>query len=176
MLDKFLELHKKKNLCVVSPDYGGVKRARTLAKCLNVPLAIVDKRRPAPNKVEISNILGDVENKDCLLVDDIIDTGGTIIAASKLLKEKGAKTINVMCTHAVFSNNAIDKFNQLIKEGIISDLYLSNSIPEAYNYAAKHIHVCSLAELYAQFIKIQNANKSISENLYTPFFKKINAR
>ena len=176
MMDEFLKTHKFNDLCIVSPDYGGVKRARNIANSLNAPLAIVDKRRPAPNQVEVSNILGDVKDKDCLLVDDMIDTGGTMMAASKLLKERGAKSINIMCTHALFSNNAIEKFNKCIKDGDISNIYISDSIQASYEYRSKNIHVCSLAPFYAEFIKIQSENKSISENLYGKQIEKLNAK
>lgn len=176
MLAEISEKYKNRDLCIVSPDYGGVKRARSIAQCLHVPLAIIDKRRPAPNKVEVSNVLGNVENKDCILVDDMIDTGGTILSAAKLLKEKGVKSISIMCTHAVFSNNAIDKFREAINEGIVSNLYITDSIPEANNYKSKNIHVYSLAKLYADFIKIQDKHISISSNLYKKYIDKINEK
>lgn len=176
MLSEISSNYKSKDLCIVSPDYGGVKRARSIAQCLNVPLAIIDKRRPKPNEVEVSNVLGNVEGKDCILVDDMIDTGGTILSAAKLLREKKVKSISIMCTHAVFSNNAIEKFNQAIKDGILSNLYITDSIPEANNYKSKKIHIFSLAKLYADFIKIQDKHTSISSNLYKKYIDKINEK
>lgn len=100
-----------KNLVVVSPDQGGVVRARKLAESLNTSLAIIDKRRHIANKSEVMNILGDVENKNCLLIDDMIDTGGTIINAANALKSKGANKIYVACTHGLFNGDAVEKFN-----------------------------------------------------------------
>lgn len=176
MLSEISSDYNHDDLCIVSPDYGGVKRARSIAQCLNVPLAIIDKRRPAPNKVEVSNVLGNVEGKDCILVDDMIDTGGTILSAAKLLKEKNVKSISIMCTHAVFSNNAIEKFNKAIDDGVLSNLYITDSIPEANKYKSKNIHVLSLAKLYADFIKIQDKHTSISSNLYKKYIDKINEK
>ncbi len=173
LLDEFVKTHKMKDLCVVSPDYGGVKRARNISIKLNVPLAIIDKRRPAPNKVEISNVLGDVKGKDCLLVDDMIDTGGTVLAGAKILKEKGAKSINIMCTHAVFSNNAIEKFKTAIKNKELDNLYITDSIPEAYNYKSKNIHVCALDKFFADVIKAQDGAKSISD-VYKKYVDNLN--
>lgn len=176
MLSEVVDNHNLKDLCIVSPDYGGVKRARSIAQFLNVPLAIVDKRRPRPNEVEVSNVLGDVDGKDCFLVDDMIDTGGTILSAAKLLKEKGAKSISIMCTHGVFSNNAIERFDQAIKNKEIDNLYVTDSIPDVKKHNSKNIHVTSLAKLYADFIKIQDEGKSVSVNLYKKYIDKINAK
>ena len=97
---------KQKNLpdlCVVSPDHGSVTRARSLAEVLNCPIAIIDKRRPEPNKSEIMNIIGDIEGKNCIIMDDMIDTAGTICNAAKAIKELGAKTVYAGATHAVLS-------------------------------------------------------------------------
>ncbi|MGL4950486.1 MAG: ribose-phosphate diphosphokinase [Mycoplasma sp.] len=118
----------KEETTVVSPDYGGVKRARNIADRLSVPLAIVDKRRPRPNEVEIENILGDVKGMHCIVPDDMIDTGGTMISVAKLLKKQGAKSVHIMATHGLFNGKAIENFNKAIENKEIDNLYISNSI------------------------------------------------
>lgn len=128
MLDKFMKNRTSENVCVVSPDYGAVKRSRSISEKINAQLAIVDKRRPKPNQVEVSNILGDVYEKDCILVDDMIDTGGTMLNAAKLMKEKGAKTINIIVTHGLFNGNAVQNFNDAMEQKIIDNIYVSNTI------------------------------------------------
>ena len=100
----------------VAPDVGGTERARALGKILNVGLAIVDKRRPKPGQSQVMNIVGDVKGKTCIVVDDIIDSGGTIVNAAKALKERGAKEVYVYITHGVLSGEAVKKLkNQLLK-------------------------------------------------------------
>ena len=98
-----------KNLVVVSPDTGGVERARGFAKRMNIPLAIIDKRREDAHVVEVFNVIGEVEGKTCLLVDDMIDTGGTLVSGARALKEKGADKVYACCTHGVFAGNAIER-------------------------------------------------------------------
>ena len=100
------------NLVCVSPDIGGVERARALGRRINASIAIVDKRRPAPGKSEVMNIVGHVKDKTCVIVDDIIDSGGTIVNAAKALKDKGAKDVYAYITHAVLSGNAVDKIKK----------------------------------------------------------------
>ena len=116
---------KKKNIsdiCVVSPDHGGATRARKLAVALDAPVAIIDKRRPNPNVAEIMGVLGDVEGKNCIMVDDMIDTGGTIVAGIEMLKEKGAKSVHVACTHPVFSGPAVERLqNSSADEVVVTD-------------------------------------------------------
>ena len=97
------------NIICVSPDVGGVERTRALSRRLNSSLAIIDKRRPTAGKSEVMNIVGNVKNKNCVIVDDIIDSGGTIVNAAKALIEKGAKDVYVFITHAVLSGEAIHK-------------------------------------------------------------------
>ena len=117
-----LDYWQKKNLddlVVVSPDHGSVTRARNMAQPLNCPIAIIDKRRPEPNKSEIMNIIGDIEGKNCVIVDDMIDTAGTICNAGKALIEMGAKSVAACCTHAVLSGPAIERlaespFNEVV--------------------------------------------------------------
>ena len=113
---------KTNNLICVAPDVGGVERTRALSRRINVGIAIIDKRRPTPGKSEVMNIVGDVENKICVIVDDIIDSGGTIVNAAKALKDKGAKEVYVYITHAVLSGSALDKIRKSqIKKLIITD-------------------------------------------------------
>ena len=110
------------DICVVSPDHGGATRARKLAVALDAPVAIIDKRRPKPNVAEIMGVLGDVEGKNCIMVDDMIDTGGTIIAGIEMLKEKGAKSVYVACTHPVFSGPAVERLqNSSADEVVVTD-------------------------------------------------------
>src|SRR5205823_5560060 len=105
-VDFFREL-KLKNLTVISPDTGGVERARAFAKKLQVPLAIIDKRREDATTVEVMNVIGEVEGRTCLVVDDMIDTGGTLVRGAKTLKEKGAERVFACCVHGVFAGDAI---------------------------------------------------------------------
>ncbi len=110
------------NVTIVSPDHGGVTRARSFAKFFNAPIAIIDKRRPEANKAEVMNIIGDVEGRTCIMVDDIIDTGGTLIAGSEALLKKGATAVYAAATHALFSNNAIERIsNSPIKEVVVTN-------------------------------------------------------
>lgn len=163
------------NLTVVSPDYGGVKRARKIATSLGAPLAILDKRRPKPNQAEILNILGDVEGRDCLIADDMIDTAGTIVAACKVLKSKGAKTINIVSTHGILSGPAIERLTDAVNTEVISDIYLSNSIESVYESNIPHLHVVDLGEYLAKIIEVYYSHAgSISKvyNMYEPKSKK----
>jgi ribose-phosphate pyrophosphokinase len=114
------------SLMVVSPDVGGVVRARAIAKRLNdADLAIIDKRRPKNNEAQVMNIIGDVKGRDCIIVDDIIDTGGTMCAAVDALKAKGAKSVRAYCTHAVLSGNAINN----IENSQLDELVVTDTIP-----------------------------------------------
>lgn len=151
----------KTKVVIVSPDYGSVKNAREIAKKIGSPFAIIDKRRPSPNQVVVSNVLGDVEGRDCIITDDMIDTGGTILAACKILKKKGAKSITVMATHGLFSNGAIKKFEKALDDGIISDLYITDSIE--YNNFIEHkkIHVVHLADFFADVLMSQFTSSSV---------------
>lgn len=160
------------NVVIVSPDYGSVKRAREIAKKISVPIAIIDKRRPAPNQVEVQNVLGDVESKNCIIIDDMIDTGGTIIAACEMLKKKNAKSITVMSTHGLFSNNAIQKFKKAIHEGLISDLYITNSIQENNDLQEEHIHVINIADFFADVIVAHFTSNSVG-SVYKKYWEKI---
>ncbi len=160
------------NLTIVAPDYGAVKKVRKVSEILDVSLAIVDKRRPKPNVVEVSNVLGEVLDRDCLLIDDMIDTGGTILKNIDLLKDKGAKKITVMATHGVFSNNAIDKFIKFIDEGKIDGLYISDSIEANRQIKHPKIHVVKLANFFRDIIDAQINHSSVS-NVYDKYWTKV---
>ena len=149
-----------KNIICVAPDVGGVERARALGQKLNVGLAIVDKRRPAPGKSLVMNIIGNVKGKNCLLVDDIIDSGGTIVNAAKALKEKGAKDVYVYVTHGVLSGNAVEQINNSkIKKLILTDtIDNSNKIKKS-----SKIVVLSISNLMAEAIKRISNSTSVSD-------------
>ena len=149
-----------KNIICVAPDVGGVERARALGQKLNVGLAIVDKRRPAPGKSQVMNIIGNVKGKNCLLVDDIIDSGGTIVNVAKALKEKGAKDVYVYVTHGVLSGNAVEQINNSkIKKLILTDTIVnSNKIKKS-----SKIVVLSISNLMAEAIKRISNSTSVSD-------------
>lgn len=122
LADYFLYYKKLENVVVVSPDHGGVTRARIFARILNAPLAIIDKRRPEPNKAEVQNIIGDVAGKVAIMVDDIIDTAGTLVAGAEALIEAGATSVYAAATHPVFSYPATDRINaSSITEVVVTD-------------------------------------------------------
>ena len=150
----------KNNLCVVSPDYGSVKRAREFSK----KFEMLDKRRPKPNVAEILNILGDVKGKDCLIIDDMIDTAGTICLAAKAIKNVGAKTVNVVATHGILSGPAKERLTQSFKEGSINQLVISNTIPSVYDFKNKHVSVFDISKFIVGVIKvIFSKNLSLSK-------------
>lgn len=144
------------NLVVVSPDVGGIKIARSYAKRLNAGLVVIDKRRPKPNVVEVMEVIGDVNDKNVLLVDDLIDTGGTFINAVKALKERGAKEIFGAVTHPLLSGEAVQK----ILNCQIAKLYVTDTIP--LSVESEKIIVRSASGLFAEAIIRSHRNESIS--------------
>ena len=149
-----------KNLICVAPDVGGTARARALGKMLNVGLAIVDKRRPSPGKSEVMNVIGNVNNKTCIIVDDIIDSGGTIVNAAKILKQKGASDVHVYVTHGVLSGNAVDK----IKSSKIKNLVITDTINNSDKVKkAKNIEILSISHLVGEAIKRISNSTSVSD-------------
>jgi ribose-phosphate pyrophosphokinase len=144
------------NLVVVSPDVGGIKIARSYAKRLNAGLVVIDKRRPKPNVVEVMEVIGDVKDKNVLLVDDLIDTGGTFINAVKALKERGAKEIFGAVTHPLLSGEAVQK----ILNCQIAKLYVTDTIP--LSVESEKIIVRSASGLFAEAIIRSHRNESIS--------------
>lgn len=132
----------------VAPDFGSVARVRNFAMKLDIPIAIIDKRRPKPNVSEIMNIIGEIENKNVILVDDMIDTAGTIVNAAKVLKQRGAKEIYACCTHAVLSGNAIEK----IKNSEISELIVLDTIKLDEQNKIDKIKILSVSSIMADAI------------------------
>ena len=150
---------KTNNLICVAPDVGGVERARALSRRINVGIAIIDKRRPTPGKSEVMNIVGNVKHKICVIVDDIIDSGGTIVNAAKALKDKGAKEIYVYITHAVLSGSAVDK----IKKSQIKKLIITDTIDNSKKIKiSKKIEVISFAPMISEAIKRISNSTSVS--------------
>jgi ribose-phosphate pyrophosphokinase len=144
---------------VVSPDVGGVVRARGLAKRINVPLAIVDKRRERPGDSEVANVIGQVDGRICILVDDIVDSGGTLINAADALVEKGADAVYGYITHGVLSGQAVDRVNK----SHLKELVITDSIqPTKAVAAAKKIRVLSIATLLGEAISRIAAEESVS--------------
>ncbi|MCQ2547426.1 MAG: ribose-phosphate diphosphokinase [Clostridia bacterium] len=153
---------KKKNmedLCVVSPDHGSVTRARNLAEILDCPIAIIDKRRPEPNKSEIMNIIGNIDGKNCIIIDDMIDTAGTITNAANAIKELGAKSVSAAATHAVLSGPAIER----IKDSAIEEMVLLDTVPLAEEKELDKMVHLSVAPLFADVITKIYTNGSVSK-------------
>lgn len=147
------------DLCVVSPDHGGATRARKLSEHLDCPIAIIDKRRPKPNVAEVMGIIGDVSGKNCILIDDMIDTAGTICAGAAVLKEKGAKDVYIACTHGVLSGPAAQRLqDSCAKEVIITDTI---AIPEEKKFS-KLVQV-TVADLLAHTIENIENNLPVSD-------------
>ncbi len=147
------------NLVVVSPDVGGVVRARALAKQMDAELAIIDKRRPKPNVAKVMHIIGDVVGRTCLIMDDMVDTANTLCEAAEALKEKGAERVLAYCTHPVLSGPAVER----IKNSALDELVVTDTIPlreEARN--CKRIRQLSVAELMAETMRRINAEESVS--------------
>lgn len=150
---------KYEDLVVVSPDVGGVVRARALAKQLNVDLAIIDKRRPEANVAEVMNIIGDIEGRTCVLVDDMVDTAGTLCHAAAALKDRGAKTVVAYCTHPVLSGPAIER----LKASDLDELVVTDTIPlSADAQKSGRVRQLTISGLLAESIRRVNNEESIS--------------
>lgn len=119
LLIKYFRKKKVQDLCVVSPDHGGATRARKMSEAFDCPIAIIDKRRPKPNVAEVMGIIGNVEGKNCILIDDMIDTAGTITAGVDMLKQKGAKDVYIACTHGVLSGAAIERLSTCAAKEVV---------------------------------------------------------
>jgi ribose-phosphate pyrophosphokinase len=151
--------HAYKNLVVVSPDVGGVVRARAIAKRLESDLAIIDKRRPRPNVATVMNIIGDVNGRTCVLMDDMVDTANTLCAAADALKEQGAVRVVAYCTHPVLSGPAISR----IEKSVIDELVVTDTIPlKPEAEACAKIRVVSVAELMAETMRRICEESSVS--------------
>ena len=149
-----------KNLICVSPDVGGVERSRALARKLDIGIAIIDKRRPAPGKSQVMNVIGNVKNKTCIIIDDIIDSGGTIVNAAQALINRGANEVHVYITHGVLSGEAVEK----IKKSKIKKLVITDTINNSDKVKkAKNIEVLSIANLLGEAIKRISNSTSVSD-------------
>ncbi|MDD5921902.1 MAG: ribose-phosphate pyrophosphokinase [Eubacteriales bacterium] len=161
ILAKYFKNKNLEDVCVVSPDHGSVSRARSMAQVLDCPIAIVDKRRPEPNKSEIMNIIGDVKGKNCIILDDMIDTAGTITNAANAIKDLGAKNVFACATHAVLSGPAIER----LKSSAISELVILNTLPIPEEKKIDKMTILSVAPIFAGTIERVFTNGSISELL-----------
>ena len=147
------------NLVVISPDVGGVVRARALAKQLGCDLAIIDKRRPSANVSEVMHVIGEIEGRNCVIMDDMIDTAGTLVKAAEVLKERGAKSVFAYCTHPVFSGPAVER----IRTSQIDEVVITNTIPlsDAAKACTK-IRQLSVAFLFAETIRRISDGESVT--------------
>ena len=158
ILAKYFKERHMDDLVVVSPDHGSVTRARNLAQYLNCPIAIIDKRRPEPNKSEIMNIIGNIEDKNCIIIDDMIDTAGTICNAANAIKDLGARSVRAAATHPVLSGPAVDR----IKASAIEELVLLNTVPLSEEKKLTKMTFLSAAPLFAEAMTRVFTNGSIS--------------
>ncbi len=155
---KYITEKFQDDVVIVSPDAGGVERARAFAKRLKANLAIIDKRRSALNVSEVMNIIGDVENKTALILDDMVDTAGTLTQAAVALKDHGAKQVYACCTHAVLSGPAIER----LESSPIEELVVTNTIPEREETVSNKIKVLSVGELLGEAIRRIHCGRSVS--------------
>ncbi len=156
---KYLKEKYDNNLVIVSPDAGGVERARSMAKSLDTTIAIIDKRRLKPNEASVMNVIGEIEGKNALILDDMTDTAGTLTQGAKALMERGAKTVSACCTHPVLSGPAVKRIN----ESPLEELIVTNTIPLSKEaQKSKKINILSVAELFAEAIKRISTNDSIN--------------
>jgi ribose-phosphate pyrophosphokinase len=147
------------NLMVVSPDVGGVVRARALAKQLGCDLAIIDKRRPTANVSEVMHVIGEIEGRNCVIMDDMIDTAGTLVKAAEVLKERGAKSVYAYCTHPVFSGPAVER----ISKSALDEVVITNTIPLSdAAKASSNIRQLSVAFLFAETIRRISDGESVT--------------
>jgi ribose-phosphate pyrophosphokinase len=147
----FFDYFKNKiqgEIVVVSPDHGGATRARKLATALDVPLAIIDKRRPRANEVEIMSIIGDISGKTCIIIDDIIDTAGTLTQAANVLCDNGAVAVYAACTHGLFSGDAVEK----IEQSSLREVIVTNTVNLPYKKLTDKIRVLSVSSIFGQAI------------------------
>lgn len=149
------------NIAIVAPDHGALYRARDLANFIpNTSIVIIDKRRPKPNVAEITNIVGDIEGKVCIMVDDIIDTGGTILAGAKALHDKGAKEVFICCSHALFNGNALEKFEAA---DYVTECCVTDTIEHPEFENSKKIKVVSIADMIASVIRSHESHERIKD-------------
>jgi ribose-phosphate pyrophosphokinase len=159
VLANYIRSLELKDLTIVSPDAGGVGRARIFAKRLMATLAIVDKRRPTPNVAQVLHVIGEVKDRDVVILDDMVDTGGTLVKSADALKEEGARSIFAACSHAVLSGQAMEK----IEESALEKLIVTNTIPlNERMQSSKKIVCLSVASLFGEAIRRINRGHSVS--------------
>ena len=159
VLEKYFKSLDLKDLTIISPDAGGVGRARGFAKRMNASLGIIDKRRPAPNIAKVLHVIGDVKGRDVIILDDMVDTGGTLVQSVEALIKEGAKKVFAACTHPVLSGKAFDRIN----ESDLKQLVVTNTIPlEEEKKRSDKITVLSVAELFGEAILRIHKSESVS--------------
>jgi ribose-phosphate pyrophosphokinase len=159
VLANYIQTLKLKDLAVVSPDAGGVGRARLLAKRMSAGLAIIDKRRPTPNEAKVFHVIGEVKDCDVVILDDMVDTGGTLVESAEALKREGAKRIFAACSHPVLSGKAVEK----IENSNLEKLIVTNTIPlQGKSRSSNKIMTLSVASLFGEAIRRINKGQSVS--------------
>jgi ribose-phosphate pyrophosphokinase len=154
-----LQSKRYEDLVVISPDVGGVVRARALAKQLGCELAIIDKRRPRANVSEVMHVIGDIDSRNCVIMDDMIDTAGTLVKAAEVLKERGARNVYAYCTHAVFSGPAIER----IDASMLDEVVITNTVPlRAAGKKCRKVRQLSVAFLFAETIRRISDGESVT--------------
>ncbi|SHN70389.1 ribose-phosphate diphosphokinase [Desulfitobacterium chlororespirans] len=159
ILAEYFKSKELENVVVVSPDHGGVQRARNLAERIGAPLAIIDKRRPEPNVSEIMNVIGDIQGKHVIMIDDIIDTAGTITQGAQALKDRGAQDVYACCTHPVLSGPAFER----LENSVIKEVVITNTIPVQPEKMIPKIKVLSVAPLLGAAIVRIHEDLSVSK-------------
>ncbi len=157
LIDYFKELDLE-DMTIVSPDIGSVRMARAFAKRFKAPFALIDKRRPMPNVSEVMTVIGEVKGRNVIVLDDLIDTGGTVVEAAVAMKEKGAKDIYVGCTHGILSGNALER----IQESPITELVVTNTVPMRDGKLSDKIRVLSVAPLLGEAVRRIHEGESVS--------------
>lgn len=161
LIKDIIKNYKIDNTIIVSPDVGGVLRARAVAKLLQTDLAIIDKRRPAPNKTEVMNVIGNINNKDCIIIDDMVDTAGTLYNAAAALLNEGAESVSAYITHPVLSGNALDNIkNSKLKELVFTDSIDQSQFIQSSNGKARSV---SVSDFLADTILRVHTQSSVSE-------------
>jgi len=159
VLIDYIQEHFKNDLVIISPDAGGVERARAFAKRLNAGLAIIDKRRSAPNKAKAMAVIGDVKDKTVIILDDMVDTAGTLTEAANAVAAKGAREVHACCTHPVLSGPAIDRING----SVIKSLVVTNTIPiDGEKQKCDKIKVLSIADLFGEAVIRSHTGDSVT--------------
>lgn len=159
VLEKYFKSLDLENLTIISPDAGGVGRARWFAKRMNASLGIIDKRRPAPNIAKVLHVIGDVEGRDVIILDDMVDTGGTLVQSVEALIKKGARKVFAACTHPVLSGKAMERING----SELKQLVVTNTIPlDGKKKISDKITVLSVAELFGEAIRRIHKGESVS--------------